>query len=57
MKYAVACAMVLLFASQVLAGDEEYKLGPDSMRHEGVPKGSVTKSVWHSKIYPDTVRD
>ena len=39
------------------AGDEDYKLGPDSMRHEGVPKGTVTKSVWHSKIYPDTVRD
>ena len=38
-------------------GNEDYKLGPDSMRHEGVPKGSVTRSVWHSKIYLDTVRD
>ena len=57
MKHAVVCAMVLLFASQVLAGDEEYKLGPDSMRHEGVPKGTVTKGVWHSKVFPGTVRD
>ena len=37
--------------------NEEYKLGADSMRHEGVPRGSVTKSVWHSKIFPGTVRD
>ena len=57
MKHAVVCAMVLLFASQVLAGDEEYKLGPDSMRHEGVSKGSVTKGVWHSRVFPGTVRD
>jgi len=57
MKYAVVVAMVVLFAPEVFAGDEEYKLGPDSMRHEGVPKGTVTKSVWHSKVFPDTVRD
>jgi enterochelin esterase family protein len=39
------------------AGDEDYKLGPDSMRHEGVPRGTVTKAVWRSKVFPDTVRD
>ena len=27
------------------------------MRHEGVPKGSVTKDEWHSKVFPGTVRD
>ena len=27
------------------------------MRHEGVPKGTVTKSEWHSKVFPGTVRD
>ena len=57
MKHAIVFAMTLLFASQVFAGDEEYKLGSDSMRHEGVPKGSVTKDVWHSKVIPGTVRD
>jgi len=57
MKYAVVVTMTLLFASQVRAGDEEYKLGRDSMRYEGVPKGTVTKDVWHSKVFPGTVRD
>jgi enterochelin esterase family protein len=40
-----------------MAVDEEYKLRPDSMRHEGVPKGTVTKGMWHSKVFPGTVRD
>jgi enterochelin esterase family protein len=44
-------------ASQVRAGDDDYKLGPDSMRHEGVPKGSVTKAEWRSRVFPGTVRD
>ena len=57
MRRVILLAMTLLFASQVLAGDEEYKLGPDSMCHEAVPKGSVTKDVWHSKVFPGTVRD
>jgi enterochelin esterase family protein len=41
----------------IQTGNEDCKLGPDSMRYEGVPKGSVTKSVWHSKVFPGTVRD
>ncbi len=57
MRRVVVVAMTLLFASQVLADDEDYKLGPDSTRHEGVPKGTVTKDVWHSKVFPGTVRD
>jgi enterochelin esterase-like enzyme len=40
-----------------LGPDEDYKLGPDSMRHEGVPRGSVTKFEWRSKVFPDTMRD
>jgi len=36
---------------------EEYTLGPDSQRHDGVPKGTVTKHTWTSKIFPGTVRD
>ncbi len=37
---------------------DTYELGPDSMRQEGVPKGTVTKFQWNdSKIYPGTIRD
>src|SRR5260370_33789686 len=37
---------------------EEYALGPDSERHAGVPKGTVTKHTWStSKIFPGTVHD
>jgi enterochelin esterase family protein len=37
---------------------EEYTLGPDSRRQEGVPKGTVTKHSWNeSKIFPGTQRD
>jgi enterochelin esterase family protein len=36
---------------------KEYPLGPDSTRHEGVPKGTVTKAVWKSTIYPGTIRE
>src|SRR5690349_5465917 len=37
---------------------EPYKLGPDSLPQEGVPRGSVAKYHWASdKIYPGTERD
>jgi enterochelin esterase-like enzyme len=49
--------LVLLLTSPALAGDEGYKLGPDSMRQEGVPQGTVTKDVWHSNVFSKTVRD
>jgi len=49
--------MVLLSAATVYAADD-YKLGPDSFRHDGVPKGTVTKHSWNdSKIFPGIVRD
>ena len=31
--------------------------GPDSQPQTGVPKGTVTKYTWSSKIFPGTVRD
>ncbi|UFH56988.1 esterase family protein [Spirosoma sp. KNUC1025] len=31
--------------------------GPDSQRQAGVPKGEVTKSVWKSKVFPNTIRE
>ena len=57
MKFSIAAMLIVCFTSQVCAGEEKYKLGPDSMRQEGVPKGSVTKIGWHSKVFPGTVRD
>jgi enterochelin esterase family protein len=36
---------------------DDYKLGPDSMPHDGVPKGKVEKFSWTSVTFPGTVRD
>ena len=34
-----------------------YPLGPDSLRHDGVPRGKVTTHVWKdSKVFPGTIR-
>ena len=43
----------ILFAITIncLAQDSIYHLGSDSKRKEGVPKGSVTKYEWQSKLY------
>ena len=46
-----------LFLRPAAGAAEDYIPGPDSERHEGVPKGTVTKYEWTSKIYPGTVRD
>ncbi len=57
MRFSTVALLIVCFAPYVFAGDEEYKLGPDSMRQEGVPRGAVTKDAWHSKVFPGTVRD
>jgi enterochelin esterase family protein len=36
---------------------EEYKLGPDSERHDGVPQGTVTMHEWKSQVFEGTIRD
>lgn len=49
--------LLLLFTSAVAVG-EDYVLGPDSQRQEGVPQGKVTQHQFSdSKIYAGTVRD
>jgi enterochelin esterase family protein len=54
----IVLAAGALAVPAVARGPEEYKLGPDSTRQEGVPKGTVTKHEWtDSKVYPGTVRD
>jgi enterochelin esterase-like enzyme len=51
-------ALLTLLASMTSAGAaDDYKLGPDSQVHEGVPTGKVTKATWTSKIFDGTVRD
>jgi len=49
-------AAFLLIPVPTPAGDD-YKLGPDSERHSGVPEGKVTKYHWISKVFPGTERD
>lgn len=37
--------------------ERSYPLGPDSFRHEGVPRSKVTTHVWkESQVYPGTIR-
>ena len=48
----LSCGTALTFAA------DDYQLGPDSQRQEGVPKGKVVTGKWTSeKVFPGTVRD
>lgn len=52
--------VVSLFGGFVAAANsaDDYQLGPDSMRQDGVPQGVVTQMKWVSKkVYPGTERD
>lgn len=55
---AVVCSMVATTAtvSTAFGADDEYKLCADSFRQEGLPQGKVTKAVWRSNMFPDTIR-
>ena len=50
-------ALLCVLTALSLRGADDYKLGPDSMPQESVPRGKVTKHSWTSKIFPGTVRD
>jgi len=52
-----ATLIVLLAPVSLLSAADDYKLGPDSQKQDGVPEGKVTKHSWKSTIFPDTVRD
>ena len=57
MKIVAIVSVALLLSLGALAG-EEFKHGPDSEYHEGVPKGKVEQQPkWLSKIFPGTERD
>jgi enterochelin esterase family protein len=56
MKSLLAFLLCGFFACPVFAIDD-YKLGPDSSRQDGVPQGKVTTFVWtNSAVYPGTSR-
>lgn len=48
----IACTLTACAA----AGDEDYKLGPDSQVQPGVPQGKVTKHTWKSEVFAGTER-
>lgn len=48
----------LLLTLNIGFGQEtEYSFSEDSKRHDGVPKGVVTKHVWKSTIFDGTIRE
>ena len=52
-----ACLAVLLL-SPAVHGADDYELGPDSKRRDGVPRGKVTQHRWVSpKVFEGTERD
>jgi len=57
MKTITLLALLLSVALSLATIAEDYVLGPDSNPQPNVPKGTVTKYSWKSRIYPGTVRD
>lgn len=57
MKSSLAAFVGLLLGVCAAHAAEPYKLGPDSKRQDGVPKGEVTQHKWKSEIFPGTERD
>ena len=65
MKYSLLIALivstVVLMPALILAQQkpvsETVGYGPDSQRQPNVPKGEVTKYVWKSKVFANTVRE
>ncbi len=53
----IAIAMGLIFAATSLRAADDYQLGPESQRQEGVPQGKVIKKSWKSQVFAGTERD
>ena len=56
MKWFFALSLLGSISSLAMASDDAYTLGEESMRQEEVPRGKVTEHVWHSQLFPDTIR-
>ena len=53
--FSMALCLVLSATSDAA---DDYKLGPDSVPQDGVPKGTVTKHTWsESQVFAKTTRD
>jgi enterochelin esterase family protein len=52
----IAAVLALALALPLFAKDD-YPLGPDSMEHEGVPRGKIERFAWKSDVFAGTVRD
>ena len=50
MKRYFSSIFLILLCVTSFAQDSLYKLGPDSQRKDGIPKGIVTKYEWQSKL-------
>src|SRR5437660_753560 len=54
----VSLLLALATATVTARANDDYNLGPDSLRQAGVPQGDVTHFTFTSKkIYPGTQRD
>jgi enterochelin esterase-like enzyme len=54
--FSLAVTLAACLALPANAADN-YPLGPDSQRQQGVPQGKVSQHFWKSKIFADTERD
>jgi len=57
MRSRLTPAGLLLALACFAQAADDYKLGPDSERHDGVPQGKVTQHKWKSQVFPGTERD
>ena len=48
---------LVLSPALLIQAAEDYKIDPDSLPQEGVPRGEVMQHQWESKLFPGTVRD
>ncbi len=56
--FSPALLAAILTTTHVAQAADDYTLGPDSQRQEGVPEGTVTKHSWNnSRVFKGTERD
>ena len=57
MRFKIVVLIAVVGVASIARAADDYTLGPDSMRHDGVPQGRVVGPlVWKSQIFRDTVR-
>jgi len=57
MRFKIVVLIAVVGVASIARAADDYTLGPDSMRHDGVPQGRVVGPlVWKSQIFRDTIR-